>query len=53
MIRRKEQAKVVEKQMFDGAGTAKMRLILETNEEMYQKISYALTLLMAGGDHNG
>ncbi len=37
MIRRKEQAKVVEKQMFDGAGTAKMRLILETNEEMYQK----------------
>ena len=37
MIRRAEQAKIEVKQMFDGAGTAKLRHILETREEMYNK----------------
>ena len=37
MVRTAGEAKYVEKQMFDGAGKAKMRLILESNEEMYGK----------------
>ena len=37
MVRKSTEAQYVEKKMFDGAGMAKMRLILETNEEMYNK----------------
>ena len=37
MIRRAANAKYTEKKMFDGAGTAKMRLILESNSELYDK----------------
>ena len=37
MVRKSTEAQYVEKKMFDGDGMAKMRLILETNEEMYNK----------------
>ena len=37
MVRYAHEAKYVEKKMFEGAGTAKMRLILESNDEMYGK----------------
>ncbi|MBQ9663970.1 MAG: cupin domain-containing protein [Oscillospiraceae bacterium] len=37
MVRKNADAKYVQKKMFDGDGMAKMRLILETNEEMYNK----------------
>ena len=37
MVRYAAEAKYTEKQMFDGAGTARMRLILESQEEMYGK----------------
>ena len=37
MVRYAHEAKYVEKKMFEGTGTAKMRLILESNDEMYGK----------------
>ena len=37
MVRYNNEAKYTEKKMFDGAGMARMRLILETNAEMYDK----------------
>ncbi len=37
MVRYNNEAKYTEKKMFDGAGTARMRLILESNAEMYDK----------------
>ena len=37
MVRYNTEAKYMEKKMFDGAGLAKMRLILENNAEMYEK----------------
>lgn len=37
MVRYNSEAKYVEKKMFDGAGMARMRLILESNAEMYDK----------------
>ena len=37
MVRYNKEAKYTEKKMFDGAGMARMRLILETNAEMYDK----------------
>lgn len=37
MVRKNSSAKYVEKKMFDGEGTARMRLILENNAEMYDK----------------
>ena len=37
MVRTNQQAKYAEKKMFDGAGVAKMRLILESNAEMFDK----------------
>ena len=37
MVRCNKEAKYTEKKMFDGAGMARMRLILESNAEMYDK----------------
>ena len=37
MVRYQKEARFVEKKMFDGAGQARMRLILESNAEMYDK----------------
>ena len=37
MVRCNKEAKYSEKKMFDGAGMARMRLILESNAEMYDK----------------
>jgi len=37
MVRYNNEAKYTEKKMFDGAGKARMRLILESNAEMYDK----------------
>ena len=37
MVRYNKEAKYTEKKMFDGAGMARMRLILESNAEMYDK----------------
>jgi hypothetical protein len=34
MVRCNKEAKYSEKKMFDGAGMARMRLILESNAEM-------------------
>ena len=37
MVRRSGEAKIEVKQMFDGEGTARLRHILESREEMYNK----------------
>ena len=37
MVRRSSEAKIEVKQMFDGEGTARLRHILESREEMYNK----------------